>query len=105
LTEKNKEIKEYIRSRDNGICQCCGKYCWNNGNVAHRIAQTKTNIKIYGKKVIDHTYNKVWTCFSFNCNDSFNVGNNPGKCNTLVHLINKQIDVETKKITKILNNY
>ena len=107
MTQKNKDIKEYVRSRDNGICQNCGTYCWENGNIAHRISQSKHNIKVYGKDIIDHPLNKLWTCFSFTCNDSFNIGNNPGKSKFLMSIIldNNYYNWTIEEINKMLENY
>lgn len=105
MTEKNKRIKEYIRNRDKGICQACGKYCWTNGNIAHRIAETKPNIKKYGREIIDHPYNKAWTCFGNGCNDSFNIGNKPTKSKELKYLIqnNDDIQLSVNEINKYIN--
>lgn len=85
MTLKNKEIKEKIRDKNHGICEKCGKYNWD-GHIAHLIAETKTNIKIYGKKIIDHEYNKRWVC-SLDCNDFFNIGNKPKIAERLKNLI------------------
>jgi hypothetical protein len=88
MTKTQKEIKEYIRNRDKGKCCNCNDYCWESGAQAHRISNTGTNIKIYGKAIIDHRYNLVWACMNNICNASFNIGNNLGKSQRLVKLIN-----------------
>jgi len=87
MTKKNKNIKEIIRNRDNGCCKKCGKYRWTDGCIAHRIADTKVNRKVYGNHIIDHPYNKLWACILNKCNDRWNIGNNPEKCKKLVNLI------------------
>jgi hypothetical protein len=54
--------------------------------IAHRIAETKTNLAKYGEKVVNHFFNLVVTC-SLYCNSRFNIGNNPRKCDALAELI------------------
>jgi hypothetical protein len=54
--------------------------------IAHRIAETKTNLAKYGVKVVNHFFNLVVTC-SLYCNSRFNIGNNPRKCDALAELI------------------
>ncbi len=105
MTKTQKQVKEYIRNRDKGLCQVCGKYVWNQGAIAHRIANTKTNIKIYGKKIIDHRFNLCWACLSWTCNDKMNIGNNLGKSQKLVKLINDNPNkyFDAKFITKKIN--
>jgi hypothetical protein len=100
MTTKNQTIKEYVRQRDGGFCQRCRRSSWSSGHIAHRIAETKTNISIYGRKIIDHPYNKVWVC-SLECNDSFNIGYKPEQSRKLAELINKK---GNKKITMIKIN-
>jgi hypothetical protein len=99
----NKEVKEYVRDREKGECARCGKYCWNNGNVAHRIAQSKTNIKKFGKHIIDHKFNKIWTCYSWLCNDSYNIGMNPDKSMKLISLIENFPEKNFE--VKVIDNY
>ena len=105
MNKTNQDIKTYVRIRDKGICQNCGVYCWDKGNIAHRIAQSKVNIKVYGNKIIDSHLNKVWTCFSNTCNSSFNIGNNLGKSQRLVKLINDSPNkyFDAKFITEKIN--
>ncbi len=105
MTKTQKQVKKYIRNRDKGLCQICGKYVWNQGALAHRIANTKTNIKIYGKEIIDHRFNLIWSCFSWTCNDSMNIGGNLGKSQKLVKLIKAYPDkyFDAKFITEKIN--
>lgn len=105
MNQTNKDIKEYIRQRDQGTCQACGVYCWSQGNIAHRINQSKVSKKLYGNNIIDHNFNKVWTCFGNGCNDSFNIANKPMKVKRLIELIKKHEKelLTTEEINGIIN--
>jgi hypothetical protein len=94
---------EEIMKRDNFICQACKKYIGYTGCISHRIANTKVNKKKYGKEIIDHDYNKAYTCISNICNDGYNIGMNPEKCQKLVHLIWTRS--EEKLSAKYITNY
>ena len=94
--------REDIAKRDNYTCQKCDKYLGSNGCIAHRIAQSKANYKKYGSKIIDHEFNKVYSCITNNCNDSFNIGNKPLICEKLVKLIREDGKLSTKNITVYL---
>jgi hypothetical protein len=85
MNNKNRKIKLKIREMSCGICEVCGSYNWG-GHIAHRIAETKTNIKVYGKEIIDHEYNKAWVC-SLDCNDKCNIGNKPSEVKRLINKI------------------
>ena len=82
------QIKEYqIRyALDNYVCQKCGNRATQ---IAHRIAKTKTNYKVYGKDVIDHNFNLVSVC-CLSCNSFYNIANRPLKAERLVNLINER---------------
>lgn len=88
MTQKNKDIKEYVARRDLWVCQACGKYIGLDGCLAHSISKSKMNYKLYGKEVIDNPLNLHWSCITNECNDSFNIGNNPGKIKELLEEIN-----------------
>lgn len=87
---------------DGEVCQKCGKpaEC-----IAHRIARTKVNYKIYGKYIIDHNINLTPSCLKDN--SYFNIGMNPNKCNKLVNLIKRYYSnytfLDCKEIERILN--
>lgn len=84
MTDKQKEQREKAYSRSNGKCYVCGKPL-NYGAIqyAHRIANTKPNRNKWGSWIIDHTLNGEMVC-SLSCNQSLNIGNNPGECLKLV---------------------
>lgn len=99
---KHKEIKIKIAERDNFCCQKCGKYLGFNGCLADRISQSKMNRKKFGNHIIDHPFNKVYTCITNECNDSFNIGMNPMKSERLRKFIftSGTVDVDSKTITE-----
>jgi len=85
-----KERREAVLIRDGFRCRRCGKRATQ---TAHRIAQTKTWVRKYGRKVIDHPMNLVSVC-SLACNDSFNIGNKPEEREALVKEIKEAIEHE-----------
>jgi hypothetical protein len=69
---------------------------------AHRIANTKTNRKVFGNK-IDRNENLVSVC-CLECNDSYNIGNNPVKSAKLIAIIKENgRNVMTKEIDRRLS--
>ena len=98
-------MRMLIAIRENFICGYCGKYIGHSGCVADRISQSKNNRKKHGSDIIDHPYNKVYTCITNKCNDKYNIGNNPNKANKLIELIikNGNDNLSAKEITKIIN--
>lgn len=54
-------------------CRVCGKPATQ---LAHRIPQTKQNVKHYGERVIHHPYNLAWVC-GLACNDAVSISNHP----------------------------
>lgn len=84
------EEREAIYTRDRGICQTCGKpVAYGEFQLAHRIAETKANIKRLGWDVINHPLNKR-TTHPGRCNDAVNCGNNPVKCAEIVEKIEEE---------------
>lgn len=62
----------YVRS--GGCCATCRELVFfEDMELAHKIANTKANIKRYGKEVIDHPFNRAVT-HSGKCNDAQNIG-------------------------------
>lgn len=60
------EQKAVLLERDHWTCRVCGQAA---NQLAHRIPQSKMNIKKYGKHVIHHSLNLVSVC-SLRCNSS-----------------------------------
>lgn len=86
------EEREAIIKRDRWTCQHCGKPANWQGTLqlAHLIAETKSNRKKYGNCVIDHPLNRVLTC-SLYCNGRMNIGNNPAQANELADKIRDEL--------------
>lgn len=71
------ETREEVYLRDRGRCRYCGKPVPFPGELAHRIPQTKANLKKYGPEVIHHPGNLALVCLrSTSCNDGMMVGRN-----------------------------
>ena len=77
MTERQRfeleEKRERIFSRDGGMCQhpnCCVP----GYELAHLIANTKTNRHLFGDELIDHDLNVKLSCSGHNA--SFNIGYN-----------------------------
>ena len=86
------EERIYIYNRDMGVCQHCGtEVSMDDFQVAHRIAQTKSNVKKWGRSVIDHPLNKAAT-HGGACNDGMNIGFNPVESAALVETILNDAD-------------
>jgi len=83
------EQKEQIFRDADYRCEVCGKsvYAYGTPQLAHRIAQTKSNIKRYGIQVIHNQLNLAPVC-SLRCNDKCNIGNRPEQVKELVRKIN-----------------
>lgn len=77
IADQKREIMELYGY----TCQRCGRVAVF---LAHRIAQTKNNIRKYGKENIHHWLNLVPVCYDQSCNDSFNIGNRPAECRELL---------------------
>ena len=92
MTEREKfeaeERKIEILSAYNYSCVQCGRPAIF---LAHRIAQTKNNIKRYGTAIIHHEKNMRPVCANQRCNDSVNIGNKPMEVEELVREIQAEI--------------
>ena len=84
--------KKRIYFQRGGRCKICGNPVpMSEAQLAHGIANTKPNIKKYGKEVIHHEKNLSLTCGNKfgRCNDACNIGNNPGKVLDLLEDISR----------------
>ena len=92
MSQERKRFEQHeerlaIYTRDKGICQACGKFVdINLFQIAHKIANTKTNRLKYGNAVIAHVLNKA-TTHPGKCNDFMNCGFKPDKCQEIVDAI------------------
>jgi hypothetical protein len=94
-----------VMTRDKFRCVKCHKPLGFTGAPAHRIANKKDNLKIHGKKIINHPFNIGYACRTNICNDKWNIGYKPEKCKRLVHLIENygNIKMTFDEITDYIN--
>lgn len=85
MNEAEKWQRQYALTKSNGVCEICGAPL-EQMQGAHRIANTKANRAKYGSFVIDHPLNIAIVC-SLACNQSCNIGNNPGESLRLIKRI------------------
>jgi hypothetical protein len=86
VTQKEKDQYEKRYEIDGYYCHLCGKRLEGLGDgMAHRIAKTSTNKKVYGAPVIRHNFNLVPACSQHN--DFYNIGNRPNTSKRLADLI------------------
>ena len=77
-----------------GVCEVCGKtLTTSTWQGAHRIANTKPNRAKWGDFIIDHPENIAIVC-SLACNQTCNIGNNPGEC---LRLVKRIVEKELRK--------
>ena len=98
MTDYDKRMA--IFERDGWECQRCGKPATH---LAHRIAQTKSNIAKFGKHRIHHPYNIVSVC-GLACNASYNIGNKPIKSMLLIDAIGNGIYTTSESISMLLQS-
>ena len=80
MTESNRKARQLRFTIAGAHCEVCGLPLIEYGTpqIAHRIAQTKTNLSKYGSFFVEHHLNYRAVC-SLRCNDACNIGNNPGE--------------------------
>ena len=80
MTEIEKQGRQYRYTIAGGRCEVCGKPINEFGTpqIAHCIAQGKSNLARYGSFFVQHRLNFRAVC-SLRCNDACNIGNNPAK--------------------------
>lgn len=84
MNEAQKRQRQYALAKSGGVCAVCGKPLLDGQmQGAHRIAKTFVNYTKYGTFIVDHPLNIQMVC-SLECNQSCNIGNNPGKCIQLI---------------------
>lgn len=85
--------RETIFERDGYRCHHCGGSIYAHGTpmLAHRICQSKANIRKYGEDIIHHPLNLLSAC-CLKCNDSANIGFNPVAREALIDEIMEAID-------------
>ena len=94
MTETEKKQRWTALASSGGVCAVCGRPLIDGEpQGAHRIAKTFPNYTKWGTWVINHPLNIVMVC-SLACNQSCNIGNNPGKC---IELISRMVKSEERK--------
>ena len=64
------EMKIHLIAKQGGRCEKCHQpLALSDCQLAHRIPQTKYNLKTYGKTVLHHEYNLAAVC-SLGCNSA-----------------------------------
>ena len=77
--------------RDEWTCQSCGKPILSGvPQLAHRIGQTKANLKLYGKEFIHHPLNMASVC-SLRCNANLDISRNPAEVAKLIEAIRRKL--------------
>ncbi len=84
-------LRLYIFNKAGNKCEVCGKRITpQTGQVAHRMAKSKANLKKYGKSIINHPYNLRATC-SLRCNSAVLIDNKPIEKEQLVEAIKRNL--------------
>lgn len=79
MTEREKEERLARYNSAGYMCEVCGKpVMLGQGQIAHCIADTKTNNAKYGYFFIQHRLNYRCVC-SLECNQACNIGYNEGE--------------------------
>ncbi len=100
MTDKQRYQYRIRYILDKYTCQSCGQPA---KQMAHRIANTITNRKVYGNK-IDHNENLVSVC-NLECNANYNIGNNPVKSGMHIKIIDeKTYYLKSGEINRRLEN-
>ena len=91
-SQERNTLRMILFNEAGGYCANCGqKLSFTEFQLAHRIANTIENRKIYGDAVIDHKLNLAVT-HAGACNDAMNIGYNPEKSRTLAEKIKEEIE-------------
>ena len=87
------ESRVRLFNRSGGKCEVCGEpILFHECQLAHRIPQTKANLKLYGKTVIHHDLNIAVVC-SLACNSAvlINRATRPVEADELLQKIHKEL--------------
>lgn len=98
---KNQAEKRYLV--DGYVCQVCGRKLNNMGDgLAHRMANSKMNLRMYGEKRINHNFNLVPACMK--CNSKVLIDGKPQRKILLISLIDTrgEFNYSTKEINSII---
>jgi hypothetical protein len=87
--------RERIFARQDWTCDVCGGPVIQYGTpqIAHGIAKTEGNLKVYGEEVVDHEDALHGVC-SLRCNDACNIGHRPEEARALAERIKGKLQQE-----------
>ena len=88
------EMKIYLLAKNGCRCEVCHQpLALSDCQLAHRIPQTKYNLKTYGKTVLHHEYNLAAVC-SLGCNSAvlLSPATHPIEAKALIGRIKKNIE-------------
>ncbi len=90
---KAEDVKRQLYLKQRGRCATCGEPLGRVFDLAHKIPQTKSNLKKYGKEVIHHPLNMACTCRRAVCNDAqmINPATRPIEAEKLVNKIREAL--------------
>lgn len=82
----------YVYNRAGGRCETCGEPIEvGTFHMAHRIPQTKYNLKNLGKEIVHHEKNFAATCPTDRCNSAQDIRNHPLAVAELTKQIQEEI--------------
>jgi hypothetical protein len=90
-SEMLRDLRAEMFDEQEGKCSSCGLLMTGKMELAHRIPDTVWARKKYGRRVIDHRFNKTLT-HPGACNDRQNIQNWPVRCDALAKRIRKEIE-------------
>lgn len=104
MTEKRLEFlaaqRRELFIKQFGRCASCGIQHRTSGDMelAHKVAETKANIRRWGIARIDNVRNKALVCRETlggrSCNDRQNIGNDPEASRVLMESIGEELGIE-----------
>lgn len=94
MTERDRfnvwEMRKRLADAQGWRCAWCGGDLSTGLQLAHRIPQTKANLRSYGAEIIHNRRNLGAVC-SLACNAALNIGGDPGAVARLVESIKKDL--------------
>lgn len=92
--------REELFRQQGGVCAHCGRVYLRHQDMAlaHKVANTKANIKKYGKDRVGYIRNKALVCRELHggvdCNAAMNIGNKPATSEILMEAIRSDMQME-----------
>jgi hypothetical protein len=107
MTDRLREQRLRIYALQAGRCATCGRIhaTADTMQLAHRVAKTKTNIRVYGRRAIDHDWNKAMVCAEMrgglDCNAAQNIGNKPASAARLMAAVGRELARELGVVVEV----